>query len=158
MIRRPPRSTLFPYTTLFRSLLGARTVDQAPDPVHRRRESLRGGRPFRREEHARGALALGHAIDELLRRRDRLVQALERHRLLEQEGVSPATPVLDLIDDAADLVDRLRDVLDELRPVHILGRLAKRRDERRGVSRHVGTRSEERRVGKECRSRWSPYH
>ena len=22
----------------------------------------------------------------------------------------------------------------------------------------VGTRSEERRVGKECRSRWSPYH
>src|SRR3989441_10399330 len=23
---------------------------------------------------------------------------------------------------------------------------------------HVGVRSEERRVGKECRSRWSPYH
>src|SRR2546426_3911410 len=64
MIRRPPRSTLFPYTTLFRSLLGARTVDQAPDPVHRRRETLRGGRPFRREEHARGALALGHRSEE----------------------------------------------------------------------------------------------
>src|SRR5260370_42660766 len=28
---------------------------------------------------------------------------------------------------------------------------------RRGVGRWVG-RSEERRVGKECRSRWSPYH
>src|SRR2546430_8133185 len=26
MIRRPPRSTLFPYTTLFRSNLGARSV------------------------------------------------------------------------------------------------------------------------------------
>src|SRR5436190_15737878 len=26
------------------------------------------------------------------------------------------------------------------------------------VVRHAGTRSEERRVGKECRSRWSPYH
>src|SRR3712207_5032607 len=26
MIRRPPRSTLFPYTTLFRSLLGAEAV------------------------------------------------------------------------------------------------------------------------------------
>src|SRR5262245_65174405 len=26
MIRRPPRSTLFPYTTLFRSRLGARTI------------------------------------------------------------------------------------------------------------------------------------
>ena len=23
---------------------------------------------------------------------------------------------------------------------------------------NIGTRSEERRVGKECRSRWSPYH
>src|SRR5256885_12179467 len=31
MIRRPPRSTLFPYTTLFRS------VDAPPDPVGRRR-------------------------------------------------------------------------------------------------------------------------
>src|SRR2546430_8066262 len=26
MIRRPPRSTLFPYTTLFRSLKGARSI------------------------------------------------------------------------------------------------------------------------------------
>src|SRR5256885_6691810 len=26
MIRRPPRSTLFPYTTLFRSMLGAQTI------------------------------------------------------------------------------------------------------------------------------------
>src|SRR5438270_13881797 len=29
MIRRPPRSTLFPYTTLFRSLFTARRVGQA---------------------------------------------------------------------------------------------------------------------------------
>src|SRR2546422_11732917 len=27
-----------------------------------------------------------------------------------------------------------------------------------GLPRRVGKRSEERRVGKECRSRWSPYH
>src|SRR3712207_7422584 len=27
-----------------------------------------------------------------------------------------------------------------------------------GVSESTATRSEERRVGKECRSRWSPYH
>ena len=26
------------------------------------------------------------------------------------------------------------------------------------VQSHMSTRSEERRVGKECRSRWSPYH
>src|SRR3712207_7297390 len=30
MIRRPPRSTLFPYTTLFRSSLGA--IDERIDP------------------------------------------------------------------------------------------------------------------------------
>ena len=28
----------------------------------------------------------------------------------------------------------------------------------RSVKRHFKQRSEERRVGKECRSRWSPYH
>src|SRR2546426_6928203 len=36
MIRRPPRSTLFPYTTLFRSVTGARNDGQAlnaPYPV-----------------------------------------------------------------------------------------------------------------------------
>src|SRR5260370_32527471 len=30
MIRRPPRSTLFPYTTLFRSLRSARTMLRRP--------------------------------------------------------------------------------------------------------------------------------
>src|SRR3712207_8594740 len=30
MIRRPPRSTLFPYTTLFRSAVGRRGPDEAP--------------------------------------------------------------------------------------------------------------------------------
>src|SRR5258708_28351321 len=33
MIRRPPRSTLFPYTTLFRSVIPGRHV--APDPKSR---------------------------------------------------------------------------------------------------------------------------
>src|SRR3989440_7028008 len=32
MIRRPPRSTLFPYTTLFRSLLALRTL-MVPSPA-----------------------------------------------------------------------------------------------------------------------------
>src|SRR2546422_10433799 len=38
MIRRPPRSTLFPYTTLFRSLLAARPpqpLDRAAREPHR---------------------------------------------------------------------------------------------------------------------------
>src|SRR3712207_8965821 len=34
MIRRPPRSTLFPYTTLFRSVAGAGLADQLEGVVH----------------------------------------------------------------------------------------------------------------------------
>src|SRR2546427_7166946 len=33
MIRRPPRSTLFPYTTLFRSLLWESTPDASANPA-----------------------------------------------------------------------------------------------------------------------------
>src|SRR2546427_5167557 len=51
MIRRPPRSTLFPYTTLFRSLdletLGAQVLGEAPPFLHRSgygAVELRGGR------------------------------------------------------------------------------------------------------------------
>src|SRR3712207_6964310 len=42
MIRRPPRSTLFPYTTLFRSLLALRWKALVTDPVATRRMT----RPF----------------------------------------------------------------------------------------------------------------
>src|SRR5574337_1855298 len=47
MIRRPPRSTLFPYTTLFRSRSRAgRTPPAGPPPPSRK-----AGRPGRSEEH-----------------------------------------------------------------------------------------------------------
>src|SRR2546426_8380851 len=51
MIRRPPRSTLFPYTTLFRSPLPAASTPWAPRIV---RGGLAGGpgfEPGRSEEH-----------------------------------------------------------------------------------------------------------
>src|SRR2546422_6920212 len=35
MIRRPPRSTLFPYTTLFRSKFAGREISQPPHLVNR---------------------------------------------------------------------------------------------------------------------------
>src|SRR2546425_6233500 len=55
MIRRPPRSTLFPYTTLFRSLQPAlrrdRQHDDAADRVAERQPRVghRGGRMIRLE-------------------------------------------------------------------------------------------------------------
>ena len=36
--------------------------------------------------------------------------------------------------------------------------LLKRKNNKKVKSGLIGVRSEERRVGKECRSRWSPYH
>src|SRR2546430_13177887 len=59
MIRRPPRSTLFPYTTLFRSLCVQREAREIPG-IHpersRHRETLRSDR----EGSQRGAERDGH--------------------------------------------------------------------------------------------------
>src|SRR5256885_3330964 len=66
MIRRPPRSTLFPYTTLFRSRLGLQQIELAVQhrPAgelsrsggprsrgHQRRDRGRGDEQPRSEEH-----------------------------------------------------------------------------------------------------------
>src|SRR5260370_15281493 len=54
MIRRPPRSTLFPYTTLFRSPLKP-TASALQDTLHFTRTirsaAVSAGRTFRSEEH-----------------------------------------------------------------------------------------------------------
>src|SRR2546429_6699607 len=53
MIRRPPRSTLFPYTTLFRSRrrLGLPARELAAGGGLRGRADAPGARPARSEEH-----------------------------------------------------------------------------------------------------------
>src|SRR3712207_9172217 len=96
MIRRPPRSTLFPYTTLFRSLLLAKRV-------------------LVRD--------VGHVVEAVG------VLGVVREPL----------PVL--------LVD-----------AHPYGLEAEDGLYRLVELQEIAERSEERRVGKECRSRWSPYH
>src|SRR5260370_10507846 len=49
MIRRPPRSTLFPYTTLFRSVLFAMSHYVTTDGIQRAR--VRADTAYRSEEH-----------------------------------------------------------------------------------------------------------
>src|SRR5471030_3434776 len=59
MIRRPPRSTLFPYTTLFRSRAGrSRRFRAARAPPCRR--------PRRSEEHTSELQSLRHLVCRLL--------------------------------------------------------------------------------------------
>src|SRR3989449_10942220 len=98
MIRRPPRSTLFPYTTLFRSV---DAISQAICIVDAHGTVRRANRVF--------ADLIQTAVTAI-----------------------PGRPWIGLLPPAwSDPVARA---------------LAE------------PSRSEERRVGKECRSRWSPYH
>src|SRR2546430_11073557 len=75
MIRRPPRSTLFPYTTLFRSAIRptddpARRPagrDRRPAPMARRHLRLSQRRPLRRsEEHTSELQSQSNLVCRLL--------------------------------------------------------------------------------------------
>ena len=58
--------------------------------------------------------------------------------------------VISIIVENSDSIETLNQLLYDARD-HIIGRM--------GIPyREKGIRSEERRVGEECRSRWSPYH
>src|SRR3712207_9057493 len=120
MIRRPPRSTLFPYTTLFRSavVLG---VNYGPerDPLEALADPTRA---------AISVYAQGDDYHELIKSR---LKALGRW-MAQTLGCE-----LKVFVDTAPLMEK---------PLA----------QRAGLGWQG--RSEERRVGKECRSRWSPYH
>src|SRR2546427_11420706 len=101
MIRRPPRSTLFPYTTLFRSV--TRRI---------------------RERSAQSRAAYLEQVDAMAARPPG-AQSMGCANVAHAFAGIPGG-------------DRIR-IVEEKAP-------------------NVAIRSEERRVGKECRSRWSPYH
>src|SRR3989441_6267294 len=70
MIRRPPRSTLFPYTTLFRSRRDRDPHGGADEPPERATELLAGreeiGRLLRSEEHTSELQSLAYLVCRLL--------------------------------------------------------------------------------------------
>src|SRR5256885_15223479 len=114
MIRRPPRSTLFPYTTLFRS-----SYD----------------------------ITLRHGVAHGIACSFSLPLVLEMALGADDQADAALLSIFDAATGEL-AVQRLRNFLEGL-----------------GVATdpaHYGVpgdeRSEERRVGKECRSRWSPYH
>src|SRR2546430_12189221 len=175
MIRRPPRSTLFPYTTLFRSASAALSV--RIERAHWRRAATACSRPTSRSAafggrytvtivpasagrglargaglQANAAPAIPHASRRATVASGTLIPKIVRVNLLRRYPIAltliallllaalgPSPPLVDAVTGAppAD-VDLVRPPLYTLlAPV---------------------SRSEERRVGKECRSRWSPYH
>src|SRR2546422_10708668 len=116
MIRRPPRSTLFPYTTLFRSVCG--------------------GVPHPARAAAGGASCAGRPTGRMIPDAVRAVQA--RTKLVPDVAIILGTGLGALADE---VTVETRIPYGEI-PGFPLSTV----------------RSEERRVGKECRSRWSPYH
>src|SRR2546425_7620329 len=77
MIRRPPRSTLFPYTTLFRSKMHEGVVPRVEEevllpalpvvgPVLRRPARQHFGDRFRSEEHTSELQSLAYLVCRLL--------------------------------------------------------------------------------------------
>src|SRR3712207_9181853 len=123
MIRRPPRSTLFPYTTLFRS-----TVRALKD--HSGRYEVRAGSPLPEE-------MLEENPDDVHAGAANLRKQIENIRL---HGVSPVVAINVFPSDHDSEHAAVREIAEEM------------------GARVAVCRSEERRVGKECRSRWSPYH
>src|SRR2546429_7165926 len=84
MIRRPPRSTLFPYTTLFRSRAhpgrGSREWS-SDDPTRvRSRDRASGGHRRRSEEHTSELQSRLHLVCRLL---------LEKKKLADQRHPPP---------------------------------------------------------------------
>src|SRR2546430_10115342 len=141
MIRRPPRSTLFPYTTLFRSAV----VEVDPETGRVRVVKYVAVddcgtlvNPALVDGQVRGGVAQG------------IGGALWKHCVYDDTGQLLTTTLMDYaVPTAADLPP-----ID----VHHLATPAPSIAGGYKGAGEGGTRSEERRVGKECRSRWSPDH
>src|SRR3712207_9283734 len=111
MIRRPPRSTLFPYTTLFRS----HVWEDYKDQIFRFTKTEKGKSIYkRRKEKIERSFADSKELHGLRYCRMRGIKNVSEQCLLTA-------------------------AVQNMKKIAMV-------------------RSEERRVGKECRSRWSPYH
>src|SRR6266513_4139931 len=88
MIRRPPRSTLFPYTTLFRSLGFARTILSNARRMQRLVDDLLDlARIERSEEHTSELQSRFDLVCRLLLEKKEVDALLTRRSLARQTGV-----------------------------------------------------------------------
>src|SRR5436305_6153664 len=78
MIRRPPRSTLFPYTTLFRSSSGNPPTSPLQYVMDRTQQSL-GQRLLRSEEHTSELQSRPHLVCRLLLEKKKKKKTKKKH-------------------------------------------------------------------------------
>src|SRR5258705_9462138 len=99
MIRRPPRSTLFPYTTLFRSLGAcACTPDACPPSRERCRRRILSSaardkrrersQEYRSEEHTSELQSLRHLVCRLLLEKKKTKNTLQRESRASAVGAA----------------------------------------------------------------------
>src|SRR3712207_7894016 len=144
MIRRPPRSTLFPYTTLFRSRSNLKGFNHTLSPC--------GTQGISSTFIARSGSAQSSVKDLNLSSiiaRPPCSSAPRRTKRLpvKRQGTSYSSGLT-----ASTTHRGVKGLASRRRRLHYCEPVGDP-----GGGLHA-VRSEERRVGKECRSRWSPYH
>src|SRR2546427_2002880 len=98
MIRRPPRSTLFPYTTLFRSCLSVAPTSAAEtlrSPMGSEACSKRTGPTTRSEEHTSELQSQSNLVCRLLlekkkKKTKKVATAQQRHNIASRRSEDPA--------------------------------------------------------------------
>src|SRR5262245_63908481 len=85
MLRRPPRSTLFPYTTLFRSRLRLRRAVGLPR--HGLLRDLPQGAEGRSEEHTSELQSLRHLVCRLLLEKKKKKSRITQLQLKQYFGI-----------------------------------------------------------------------
>src|SRR3954471_25099858 len=85
MIRRPPRPTLFPYTTLFRSVGGHLPLAQLDQRLHLAHEAVA------RREHRQLPPRSEEHTSELQSRRDLVCRLLLEKKTKQQHLITPST-------------------------------------------------------------------
>src|SRR2546426_6699111 len=159
MIRRPPRSTLFPYTTLFRSSTNLITLRVTDNGVPQSSDA-RSFTVVVTEANSAPVLTVptDRTVGEL--------STLTVTNTASHADLPANTLTFTLVSAPAEVnLDSSTGVLTWT-PTEAQGpstNLITVRESDNGApqssdTRSFTVRSEERRVGKECRSRWSPYH
>src|SRR2546430_12045629 len=98
MIRRPPRSTLFPYTTLFRSL--GRQRYQAPAHIQQAAHGAQLGHEHRSEEHTSELQSQSNLVCRLLLEKKKPSQTAYARQLrtttsiIRITGLTSSDPIL----------------------------------------------------------------
>src|SRR5258708_27158786 len=86
MIRRPPRSTLFPYTTLFRSVIAIRARD---GELARQVMQLHLRMSYRSEEHTSELQSPDHLVCRLLLEKKKKSALFRERRIAGTRTVAP---------------------------------------------------------------------